>query len=247
MLIACTTATESHYASTGDAMYLIFGSTTTGAVGTTQDIDHIGRLVVRASRWADIEINGDGDAGEIGLQVIAESLPAFGGRELMVTRVPLVKVLRLFDSTSTCTGNEYCSTDYVVRSYKSGIVERTAGFAWTADRYDGESAFNLGLTPAYRSEQMSRPWYIEYVAGYRPVGSTATCHGMSTADENWTTGQTLPEDITHAVAVRAAELYSNPMNVVRRKVGDLDVTYGSAGPGKSSASWMLEPYKRIKL
>ena len=113
--------------------------------------------------------------------------------------------------------------------------------------YDGESDFNIGLEPAYRAESVSRPWLIEYVAGYKIVESTSTANGLTTADENRTTGPTLPDDIKHAVAVRAAEFFSNPMNVVRRKVGDLDVTYGSAGPGKSSANWMLEPYKRGML
>lgn len=244
MLVACTTGTVQDYASTGDAMMLIFGSTATGVVGTTQEIDYVGRLVRRASRWADAEINGRGDACEIEAQVYSESLPAYGHRGLMVSRVPLVKILRLFDSTDTCEATEFCSTDYTVRSYEAGVIERDQGFAWTADRYDGQSDFNLGLTPAYRAESVERRWLVEYLAGYFISGTTACMGGRTTADDTWTTGPTLPDDVVHAVAVRAAELYSNPMNVQRRKVGDLDVTYGSAGPGRSSASWMLDPYKR---
>lgn len=224
-------------------MQLVFGASTTGSVASTGELDQLHRAITAASRWADRRINGNVESGEIELQVYSESLPAYGHRGLMVSRVPLVKVLRLFDSTATCDANEYCSTDYTIRSRSGGIIERTAGFAWTGDRFDGATPLNLGLTPAYRAESVSRPWLVEYVAGYKVSGSTSTAMGLSTDDENWTTGPTLPDDIAFAVAVRAAELYANHGRVVRRKVGDLDVTYSDkVGLGESAADSMLDPY-----
>ena len=247
MLVACTTATEGQYTSSGVAMRRIFGSSSTAVVGTTGEIDDVDAFVTAASRWADGEINGHGDAGEIQMQVYSESLPAYGGRELVLSRTPLIRVLRMFDSTSTDDATEYCSTDFQIRSHNAGIIERQAGYSWTADQYLGASDFNLGLTPAFRPGQLARPWLVEYVAGYITTGTTATCHGRTTADETWTTGPTLPGDLAQAVALRAAEVYVNPMGVKRRKVGDLDVTYETAGPSTSGAASILTKYKRIAL
>lgn len=238
MLTVCVSASDPDYATTGDVMALLFNSTTTAVVASTQEINHLGRLITRASRWADAVVGYP-----LALQAYSETRPSYGDRTLMLSRTPILKVLRFFDSTATSAATAICSSDFRVEDAEAGFLSRDAGWRWTADHFAAETCFNLGLTGAYRAESVDRPWLIEYVAGYKLVASTSTCHGLSTADETWTTGATLPDDIIQAVALRAAELYSNPLGVTSRRVGDLAVDYGSAGPG-STAAGLLAPYVR---
>ena len=239
MLTVCVSSTDVTVVSTGDIMLVVLGSTSTGAVSTTQDIEYIGRLATRASAWAETYLGYP-----LTLQVYSETLGGFGGREVMLSRTPLVRVLRFFDATDTCEATAICSTDFRVEDAAAGLLSRDGGWRWTNDRMESETCFNLGLSPAYLPGRETRPWLIEYVAGYRVTGSTVTCMGVSSGDDAYTTGATLPDDILQGVAVRAAELYSNPMGVMSRRVGDLAVTYGSAAEGPTGAAAMLEPYRR---
>lgn len=228
MLNVCVSASDSDYCTCAEAMFVLFGSTTTANVATTQEIQQISRLVRAASRQADAYVGYT-----LGLQAYSESVAAYDGRRLMLAVSPLVKVLRMFDSTATCDATAFCSTDYSVDSYDAAILAREAGFAWTADWARGATNFHLGLTPTPIPGRESKPWLVEYVSGYRVAASTTTCHGLSTGDENWTTGQTLPEDITQAVAARAARLYSNPLDLVERRVADLGLRFRVSRDGRS--------------
>ena len=220
-------------------MMIAFGATTTGSVSTTQDIEYAGRLATRASAWAETYLGYP-----LTLQVYSETLGGDGGHDLFLSRTPLVRVLRFFDSTATCEATAICSSDFRVEDAAAGILTRDGGWRWTHERNDAETCFSLGLTGAYLPGRATRPWLIEYVAGYRVTGSTVTCMGVSSGHDAYTTQATLPDDIVQGVAVRAAEFYSNPMGVTSRRVGDLAVTYASAGE-LSGAAALLDPYRRI--
>ena len=240
MIQVCSSSTDSEYATTGDVMQLLFGATTTAMVATTGEINYLGTLVRRASVWAEMRLGYP-----LGLQTYSESVPAYGGRHLVLARTPIVSVLRLFDSTTTCEATAYCSTDYVIDDAEAGFLSRNGGWAWSQGEQFG-SDFSLGLTGSRVPGFETRPWLVEYVAGYIPIG------GLSTASENWstagpngatTTGTTLPEDIRQAVAIKAAEYQGNPMGIRSRRVGDLAVEYASEGSGRADA--MLAPYRRL--
>lgn len=242
MLAVCVSSTDAVLATCADVMLITLGATSTSVVATTAEIEYAGRLATRASAWAETYLGRP-----LTLQVYSESLPSYGGRTLILSRTPLVRVLRFFDSTATSEATAICSSEFRVRDAEAGLLDRDAGFRWTNARYDGETCFSLGLTPAYLPGREERPWLVEYVAGYRVTGSTVTCMGVSSGDDAFTTGITLPDDIVQAVAVRAAELYSNPMGVSSRRVGDLAVQYATAGPdgsGMSGAESLLAPYRR---
>ncbi len=229
MFQVCTTAADADYATTGDVMMVLFRSTSTAMVATTQEMDYIGRLARRASRDADRVVGYT-----LAQQVYSEALDSAGGRRLMLGVVPLVKVLRFFDSTSTADATEICSTDYRVESWDAGLLSRDAGWRWTADLVTGETCFNMGLSPAWRPGQRTRPWLVEYIAGFSPTGTTSTATGRTTDDPTWTTGPTLPDDLAQAVALRAAQAYTNPLGVSSRSVGDLSVSYGARRDGGGS-------------
>lgn len=241
MLQVCTTAlgADIDYATTGDVMMILFRSTATGSVATTQEIQFISSLIRRASRDADRFVGYT-----LAQQVYSEAVAGDGGRRLMLARTPLVKVLRFFDSTATCEATAICSSDYRVDDWDAAMLSRDGGWRWTADYVQAQTCFNLGLTPAVRPGERSRPWLVEYIAGYSVVGTTSTASGRTTEDATWTTGPTLPEDVTQAVAARAAELYSNPMGATNRSVGDLSVSYGKPRTGSDPFNGALNAYVR---
>ena len=226
------------YVSTGDILTLLYGTTATAAL-SSEEPAALSRLARRASAWAETYLGYP-----LGLQVYSETLAGFGGREIMLSRTPVVRVLRFFDATDTGNATAICSSSFRVEDAAAGLLSRDAGWRWTNERADGETPFNLGLAPAYLPGREERPWLIEYVAGYRVTGSTVTCMGVSSGHEAYTTQATLPDDIVQAVAVRAAEYQTNPMGVTSRRVGDLAVTYASAGEGPTGAAAILEPYRR---
>ena len=239
MLTVCTSSTDGTYCTCADVMNILFNSTSTAAVGTTQEIDQIGRLIARASRWADQFVGR-----HLAMQVYSETLAGAGGRTLTLSQYPLARVLRFFDSTATCEATAICSSDYRVEDYDSATLSRDAGWRWTAALISAETCFELGLTPSFRSGERSHPWLAEYAAGYKLAASTSTCHGLSTGDDTWTTGATLPDDVVQAVAMRAAEMYSNPLGVASRSVGNLSVSYRIAG-ARSASEAALERYRKV--
>lgn len=239
MLTVCVSSTDTDLATTGDVMLVLYGSTTTGNVATTQEINYLGTLVRRASAWAEAYVGYP-----LTLQTYSESLGAQGDRRLVVSRTPLVSVLRLFDSTATCEATSYASSEYLIEDRAAGFIARNAGFAWTQLGRANAGDFNLGLVDAVVPGMEERPWLIEYVAGYKLACSTSTAGGLTTADEAWTTGQTLPDYVVQAVALRAAGYQANPLGVVSRRVGDLAVDYGTAGPS-GQAEDLLALHRRV--
>lgn len=238
MLTVCVSASEQDWTTTGAVMRELFGSTTTGNFATTGEQDRLSDLIRRASAWAESYVGFP-----LALQVYSESLPASGGRRLMLSRTPLVKVLRLFDSTATCDATMYCSSEYLIEDRVAGFLARDRGFAWTAIEYTTAGDFSLGLTGALLPGMERRRWLAEYAAGYFAVGTTSsTDRGLTTGDENWTTGRTLPYDIEQAVIEKVGQWWARSEGVASRRVGDLAIDYRSEGPGP--AERLLERYRR---
>lgn len=154
----------------------------------------------------------------IRLQVYSESLPAYGGRHLMVSRTPIRTVLRLFDSTSTDTATEFASTEYRVEDADAGLLSRDAGFAWTAPLANEYVDF-------YQAGQETRPYYCEYGAGWRLTGATSTDAGVTT------TGPDAPGDVLQALDETIKGWYVGRQQdaaVQSVTVGSLSMTFRSA-------------------
>ena len=238
--MTCTTATDDVYCTTGDILAVLYGTTTTAGLADGETTN-ISRLASRASAWANVYLGQP-----LGLQVYSETVASHGRRDIMLSRTPIVRVLRFFDSTATCEATAICSSDFRIENAEAGLLSRDGGWRWTADWFESETCFNLGLTPSRLPGWESKPWLVEYVAGYRVTGSTVTCMGVSSGHDAYTTQATLPDDIVQGVAVRAVELLTNPLGAASRRVGDLAVDYRSAeGGGSGGATALLDPYRKV--
>ncbi len=229
MLDVCTSSTNSDGAIITTCQYrAVLGATST-VDDATQQV-----LIARASRWVETRIGYP-----LLAQSYIETVPAFGGQTLMLSRTPIRCILRFFDSTSTDTATELCSTDYRIEDADAGFISRDLGWDWTAG-----SRYYLGETIVANSEL--KPWRIEYIAGWTT--------GMSTADAFWTTcggststGPTIPADFEQAAILKAIEwVKSGPgAGIQSESVGDLSVTYQSAGNARSEAADLCRPFRRL--
>ena len=231
----CVSATE-HALSTSSSLRLVLGATSTTATNAANQDAYQLSLLKRATDWAERFVGYP-----LHVQAYNEAVPSFGGLNLMLSQAPIRAVLRFFDSTSTDEATEICSSEYRVDDADAGILSRAAGFRWTAGVQYGLDRF---VVPGSES----RPWLVEYVAGY-------TLDGVDTGSENWSTrggttstGRTLPHDIEHAILKKAAELYvMQPGNVLSESAGDLSVTYANSATNyRSEAEELLGPYRRMK-
>jgi hypothetical protein len=206
-----------------------------GWLGSTATCDDVVQqyTILRASRWAESVIGYPTP-----VQIYSETVPGFGGRELLLSRTPILRVLRVFDSTTTCEANVYTSSQYRVEDAEAGILSMDAGFPWTALR-------GLGVSDTVIPNSERRSWLVEYVAGWTPpAGSTATCSNYSTS-----TGPTLPADIEQAVLIKAREFLQGDANVLRKQVGDLSIEYykGNRTQSYDPAYDLLVPYRRVAI
>lgn len=246
MLNVCASASDNTFATTGDVLLALYGATTTQVVASTGEINYLGQLVQRASAWAETYIGYP-----LGLQVYSESVAAFGGRRLMLSRTPIRAVLRLLDSTTTSAANSLGSSEFIIEDREAGFLARDQGFSWTEMNLISAGDFNLGLTGALLPNLERKSWLVEYVAGYAPLGGLSTDSPAYTTQWSTSTGSTLPDDVRHAVTLKAVEMQMNPLGVVSRRVGDLAVDYLSARPGSGGverltpAQLLLAPYRRL--
>lgn len=220
MLTVCTSATST-------------GLTTTqrirDALGTTSTADdgYLSDLIQRAGEWAESYVGYP-----LQQQVYSETVPAFGGLNLMLSRTPVRNILRVFDSTTTCSATAITSTEYRFDK-RAGLIQRDVGWNWTAAKGYGISSY---IVP--NSELPS--YYVEYEAGYVWQGGTsATCGGSSS------TGPSLPFDIEQAVIEKVLEWHETPAGgISSKKVGNLAISYTSGSTGDGMAARLLTPYRR---
>lgn len=237
-LFVCTsaTSTDGELLSTGASLRSVLGATST----TNADLfAYQTDLVKRASRW----LEGPRGLGyPCQVQTYLETVPAFGGQTLLLSRTPIRTILRFFDSTASCDATELCSTDYRIEDADAGLLSRDLGWSWTA----GEQYY-LGKTIVPNSEL--KPWMVEYVAGWTYNGLTTDSENYSTGGVggSTSTGRTFPDDLEQAVLLKAAEWARSGAGsgVQSESVGDLSVTYASAGNYRSEATDLIRPYRRM--
>jgi len=246
VLVVCSSSTEQDYTTTGAVMLELWKATTTANVDSTQQIQYLSTLIRRASAWADRYVGRP-----LHLQTYSETVAAAGDDVLALSRRPILAVLRLFDSTATSDATELTSTEYRVEDAEAGFLGRDGGFAWTAQQTLSAGAFSLGLTGAILPGRVTRPWLVEYAAGYVPID------GMATSSPNWstagpngttTTGRTLPEDVEQAVALKVKEWWEGQAagGVTSERIGDLAVTYAGRGEGAlGPAEELLASYRSL--
>jgi hypothetical protein len=219
MLTVCTSSTESQLAHLGDLMTML------GATASSSGMD---LALTQASGWAERYVGFP-----LRRQVYEETVPSFGSQRLMLSRTPVVKVQRFFDTTSTCTATEFESSEYRLADPEAGFIERDQGFRWTA-----QERWNLGSYVVPNSEL--KPWLVVYEAGFQFPETSST-------DSKWattTTANTLPPTIERAVLLRAGEMYQGMSSVKSMKVGPLSVTYSSEG--YDTPQTLLRPFMRIE-
>jgi len=235
MLNVCVSASSTDGAlATTAGLRLLLGE----AASTTINEVYYQSLIVRASRWLEQRLGYPCQA-----QTYLETVPAYGSQQLMLGRTPIRTVLRFFDSTSTDTATEYCSTDYRIEDPEAGLIGRDAGWAWTAG-----SRYYLGKTVVANSEL--KPWMVEYIAGWWPVDVSTCALNYSTAGvvvNATSTVRDFPEDLEQAVLLKAAEfLRLGPSGgVSEESVGDLRVTYIGRENYRSEAEDLIKPYRRL--
>ena len=233
MLNVCVSATSTDGAiSTSANLRLVMGTT------STADDAYQQLLVARASRWAETFVGYP-----LLVQTYTETLAAYSNLNLMVARTPIRVILRMFDSTSTASATEYCSTSFRVEDADAGLLSRDVGWAWTAG-----VRYYLERTVVANSEL--KPWMVSYTAGF--VGPT----GMDTSSPVWSTcgglqnststGSTVPMDIEQAVLLKAAEwARGNPAGIASEGIADLTVSYMTSRDYRSEAEDLLRPYQRV--
>ena len=233
MLNVCVSATSTDGAiSTSANLRLVMGTT------STADDAYQQLLVARASRWAETFVGYP-----LLVQTYTETLAAYSNLNLMVARTPIRVILRMFDSTSSASATEYCSTSFRVEDADAGLLSRDVGWAWTAG-----VRYYLERTVVANSEL--KPWMVSYTAGF--VGPT----GMDTSSPVWSTcgglqnststGSTVPMDIEQAVLLKAAEwARGNPAGIYSEGIADLTVSYMTSRNYRSEAEDLLRPYQRV--
>lgn len=232
LLTVCASSTESSLTSV-EYVRSVMGTTATATStgSAADDYNRITDLIEASSQWAEDYIGQP-----IGVGLYQELVPAYGSMALLLSRTPVRNVLRVYDSSSTDTASELQSSEYRLDA-DAGMIQRDAGFEWTAGRWQDIESF-----PVPGSEAPS--WLVEYEAGW------AFPYSTTTAGETTSTGRTLPKSIETAVAMRVHDLYTaQPNNVTREQVGDLSVTYRSADADsnktQSEPEKLLRSYRRV--
>lgn len=187
-----------------------------------------------ATDWVERYVTNS-QAGSIRRSVVRETVAGSGSQVLMLSRTPLRKVSRLFDSTDSCEATEYCSTDFRVEDESAGFVSLTndAGFTW-------DVPWRHNITRYPQPSQVIRRWLCEYEAGYVLAETSSTSNDWLAT----TTGRTLPYDLERAVLLKAAEFaQGSSRGIEAMSVGPLSVNYGSAA--LDPVAELLAPFRRV--
>lgn len=202
MLRVCTSSTES-------ALLSLDAYKAAAKITTTSDDAVIQSALDRATALVE---------GYIGYplrrQVYSESVAAYGGLELGVSRTPIRSIESIYYSTELVD-----PTSYEIASEQGGLIYRELGWPWTAG-----TVHDLTAHPVPKSEL--RLFTVTYEAGY--------CVSGSTADGWLTTGEAVPADIEAALIGAATFAYKNAsrdFSITSKKIGDLSVSYTAGGQG----------------
>ena len=244
MLSVVVASTDRDLTTTSSLKALVLGAT---ATSTAQD-GHLSNLIRRGSAWAETFVGQP-----LTVQTYRETVAGYGRRSIMLSRTPVRVVKAIYDATDTGSASAYESSEYVVDA-NSGIVSRSAGFKWTADhQWGGGGEWGgdaIPLSPEPMSGQESRPFLVDYIAGYTYGGILTTSLNYSTEGAQLidasSTERTLPEDIEQGVIESAQSMFDNAPGVSSESLGDVSVSYrsGRSDLDRPGASW-LAPYRRI--
>lgn len=207
MLTVCTTSPDSALAELGDLLTLL---------GATASSSGHWKALVGGSEWVERYVTNS-RSGVLRRQVYLETVAGRGSQRLMLSRVPVLGIGRMFNATDTGDATEYCSTDYRLEDPDAGFLEMrsNAGFGWN-------SVSDWNIVAAPRPAAVYRPWLICYEAGYQLACASSTASDWIST----TTGRTLPEDIERAVLLKAAEFYSGGgVEMESMKVGPLGLNF----------------------
>jgi hypothetical protein len=230
-LTVSATSTDDVYTTTAYVKALM------GTTSTANDAT-LSAMIRAASRWADNYLGYP-----LALASYEETVAGYDRRRLMLQRTPLRSVDGFYYGTDSGTNTQLLTSEFRVDSREGGFLSRDEGFEWTVPT---ESE----LTMRPRVGQEFKPWLIQYAAGWTYGGLTTDSPHWSTEAGSTSTGRTLPEDIEHAVALRARELYEGNEDVTMEMLGDLQVHYRSAARDPEVAKQtayeaILDPYRRI--
>lgn len=225
MILTCTTSTEAALASMGDLMVIL---------GTTASSSGLEKALLDATAWTERYITNM-PGGSIRRSVVRETVAGSGSQQLMLSRTPVRKVVRMFDSTDTGSATEYCSTDFRLDDPEAGFVSLTndAGFAWDA-------VWRTNITRRPVPSAVVRRWLVTYEAGWILNETSSTCSAWASTS----TGRTLPEDVERAVLLKAAEFAQGSVSGVESmKVGPLALNFGTET--LDPVTQLLAPYRRL--
>lgn len=241
MLTISIKSTDVDLTTTGVLKARLFGSTSTS---TGSDVI-LSAVIRAASRWAENFVGYP-----LVLQSYEEMVPTFGTRTMMLARTP-IRSVQLFESTDD-DALQVTSTQFRL-DREAGLLARDEGWPWTVPT-------ELELEERPLAGQEAEPWYATYTAGYTYNGLSTDSSNYSTEGGSTDTGRTLPEDIEEAVLLKAREVYENSVQggaTSREVLGDLEVTYRTAGMASNAAAsvetfglgpaeMLLLPYQRVK-
>jgi len=240
MLDLIVPSTDQDFTTTSALRALVLGATATSTVQDSQ----FSRMIRNASRWAETVIGYP-----VGVQTYRETAAGYGRRSLMLSRTPLRAVTAVYDATDTGTAQLLLTSDFKIENSEAGLLGRSQGFMWSgplqAPGTGGAFISSVPLDAMPLTGQESRPWLVDYVAGW-------TYNGLSTSSPNWSTanggttstGRTLPDDIEEAVLLKAQLLYVGGREVENEKLADLEVNYKTLGVDQPDL--LLMPYRRFR-
>lgn len=137
---------------------------------------------------------------EFAKERVVETLPAFGGFRMLLSRRPIIDIHGV-----TLRGTTVSTTTFDVEDYDGGILFRDRG--WNTTQLIG---FTITPVPTGSGK---RSWSFDYTAGYvlptTAPGSTET--------------RTLPHDVERAALVMARNYFlgrGDNLEIERRQVGD---------------------------
>lgn len=193
-----------------------------GISGSTDDTV-LGRMIDRASRRIVSYCNR-----EFAQETISETVKAYGGHNLLMSRAPIVSVTSIaYDGTTIP------ATDYELAEPGAGLIYSPYGWQDTAQRYNGAS-----LIPA--TESRRNLYTVVYVAGYILPSMVGTVD--------------LPADIEEACIELTRAFFSGRKTdpgIQSEQVPDVySVTYRDTSGGDGMPSQiadLLAPYRRITL
>lgn len=214
-------STDQELTTTGFLKEIILGAT---ATSTARD-GYYGRIIERTSAWAESFIG----AGPLTVQTYRETVPSFGRRSLMLSRTPIRAVIGFYRGTDTETAVQLETSQFIVENRDAGLLARNEGFGWEVPvQWHGAGAWGgdaVPLDPQPLSGQESKPYLVDYVAGWSYGGVDTGSANWSTEAGTTSTGRTLPKDVEFAVLQRSKRMYESRDGVASEALGDASVTY----------------------